>query len=358
MLRKISALAIVCSSLFLTAKAQDSTSGSLKISGYVDAYYRYNFNNAKDVADPLNHNSRTSFTNSSNSFELGMASLKAEYTKGKIGVVADLGFGTRAAEFSYVETANGQYLGSAIKQAYVTYAPSDKVKFTIGKWATHMGYELVDPQLNRNYSMSHLFTYGPFTHTGLKADFTLGSGFGLMVGVANPTDYVSAPFAKKNVIAQVSKTSDHLNAYLNYVGGKDLDDNSVNQIGLTLLAPVTSKFGLGLDAAYKTVDPSAAGSNISWWGTALYVNIDPSDKFGITLRGEHFADDDGLAGFGTGVTAGTLSFNIKPVPGIMIVPEFRLDGAGAATYYKNSDAPGAASQKSTGSFILAAVLSF
>jgi hypothetical protein len=356
MLRKISALAIVCSSLFLTAKAQDSTTGTLKITGSVDGYYRFNFNNAKDVADPfgLNHNSRTSFTNSSNSFELGMASVKFDYSKGKIGAVADLGFGTRATEFSYAE---GGIL-SAIKQAYVTYSPTDKIKFTMGKWATHMGYELVDPQLNRNYSMSHLFTYGPFTHTGIKADFTLGGGFGLMVGVANPTDLISAPFAKKNFIAQVSKTSEHVNLYLNYVGGKDLGDNSINQIGLTALAPITSKFGLGLDAAYKTVDPSAAGPNVSWWGTALYVNIDPTDKFGITLRGEHFADDDGVAGFGTGITAGTLSFNIKPVPGIMIVPEFRIDGAGAPTYYKNSDTPGAASQKSTGSFILAAVVSF
>ena len=354
MLRKISALTIVCSSLFLAAKAQDSTSGTLKITGSVDGYYRYNFNNAKDVADPfgLNHNSRTSFTNSSNSFELGMASVKFDYSKGKIGAVADLGFGTRAAEFSYNE---GGAL-AAIKQAYVTYAPSDKVKFTMGKWATHMGYELVDPQLNRNYSMSHLFTYGPFTHTGLKVDFTLGGGFGLMAGIANPTDVLSASFAKKNFIAQVSKTSEDLNAYLNYVGGKDLSDNSVNQIGLSLVAPVTGKFGLGLDAAYKTVDPSAAGPDVSWWGTALYVNIDPTDKFGITLRGEHFADDDGLAGFGTGITAGTLSFNIKPVPGIMIVPEFRLDAAKDPIFFKNSDV--SPSQKSTGSFILAAVVSF
>ena len=155
-----------------------------------------------------------------------------------------------------------------------------------------MGYELVDPQLNRNYSMSNLFSFGPFSHTGLKVDFTLGGGFGLMVGVANPTDVFSASFAKKNVIAQVSKTSEVVNLYLNYVGGKDLFDNNINQIGLTAIAPVTSKFGLGLDAAYKTFDPAAAGSNLSWWGTALYVNIDPTDKFGITLRGEHFSDED------------------------------------------------------------------
>lgn len=353
MLRKISALAIVCSSLFLTAKAQDSTTGTLKITGSVDGYFRYNFNNAKDVPSANNF---TSFTNSHNSFELGMASVKFDYTKGKIGAVADLGFGTRAAEFSYNETG----VLAAIKQAYVTYAPSDKVKFTMGKWATHMGYELLDPQLNRNYSMSHLFSYGPFSHTGLKVDFSLGGGFGLMVGVANPTDYISAPFAKKNIIAQVSKTSDVVSAYLNYVGGKDLGDNNVNQIGLTVLAPVTSKFGLGLDAAYKTVDPSAPGSNVSWWGTALYVNIDPTDKFGITLRGEHFSDEDDVTGYlsGSPVTAGTLSFNIKPVPGLSIIPEFRLDAAKNPIYFKNSDSPLAPSQKSTGSFILAAVVSF
>lgn len=353
MLRKISALAIVCSSLFLTANAQDSTSGTLKITGSVDGYYRYNFNNAKDAPST---NNLTSFTNSHNSFELGMASVKFDYSKGKIGAVADLGFGSRAAEFSYNEAG----ALAAVKQAYVTYAPSDKVKFTMGKWATHMGYELLDPQLNRNYSMSHLFSYGPFSHTGLKVDFTLGSGFGLMAGIANPTDYISAPFAKKNFIAQVSKTSEFVSAYLNYVGGKDLDDNSINQIGLTVLAPVTSKFGLGLDAAYKTVDPSAAGDNLSWWGAALYVNIDPTEKFGITLRGEHFSDKDDITGYlsGSPVTAGTLSFNIKPVPGIMIVPEFRLDAAKNAIYYKNSDPIITSSQKSTGSFILAAVVSF
>jgi hypothetical protein len=230
----------------------------------------------------------------------------------------------------------------------------------MGKWATHMGYELLDPQLNRNYSMSHLFSYGPFSHTGLKVDFTLGSGFGLMAGIANPTDYISAPFAKKNFIAQVSKTSEYVNAYLNYVGGKDLDDNSVNQIGLTVLGTVSSKFSIGLDAAYKTVDPSAAGSNMSWWGTALYLNIDPTNKFGITLRGEHFSDEDDITGYlgGSPVTAGTLSFNIKPVPGIMIVPEFRLDAAKNAIYYKKSDPIVTSSQKSTGSFILAAVVSF
>jgi len=47
----------------------------LTISGSIDAYYRYNFHNAKDSSRTNNF---TSFTNSKNSFELGMASLKAD----------------------------------------------------------------------------------------------------------------------------------------------------------------------------------------------------------------------------------------------------------------------------------------
>jgi hypothetical protein len=42
----------------------------------------------------------------------------------------------------------------------------------------------------------------------------------------------------------------------------------------------------------------------------------------------------------------------------MIVPEFRLDAAKNAIYYKKSDPIVTSSQKSTGSFILAAVVSF
>ena len=335
---------------FFSAYAQ--LDSALTISGSVDGYYRYNFANAKDLMET---NSLTSFTSSHNSFELGMASVKFAYSKGKVGAVADLGFGTRASEFSYNEI--GMDALSSIKQAYVWYAPSDKVKFSMGKWATHMGYELVDPQLNRNYSMSYMFSYGPFSHTALKVDFTLGSGFGIMAGVSNPTDYLSAPFAKKNIIAQVSKTSDNFNAYLNYVGGEDLGDNMINQFGLTATAKISDKFGIGYDGTVKSVNPEV-GSTESWWGSALYLNFDPSEKVGITARGEYFSDKKGVAGFSTSLFDATLSLNLKPTSNIMIIPEFRVDAAKDPIFFKDSDTPVLPTAKSSGTFILAAIVSF
>ncbi len=178
--------------------AQDSTekAPSTTITGSADVYYRYNFNNPKEYL----YNSLTSFTHSSNSFELGMASIRADHRFGKVAATIDLGFGTRAEEFAYND-ANTRF---AIKQLYVTYAPSAAIKFTLGTWGTHIGYEVLDAYLNRNYSMSYMFTNGPFSHTGLKADISLGGKNALMAGISNPTDYRSAPAMPKSFIAQFS----------------------------------------------------------------------------------------------------------------------------------------------------------
>ena len=351
MLRKFlfSAMAIVC---LIESKAQDSTkveAPKTTFTGSVDVYYRYNFANAKSV---LSSNNATSFTNSHNSFELGMASVKLVHSFGKVSGVVDLGFGSRAKEFSYNETGIAQ----AVKQAYVTYSPSDKVTFTMGKFATHIGYELLDPQLNRNYSMSYMFSYGPFSHTGLKMDVAVSKNFGFMVGVANPTDYLSASFEKKFFIAQLhAATSDgKFTAYLNYVGGKDTSKTTQNQLDLVATVKVSDKFSIGANGTVKIVKPNNVSSE-SWKGAALYLNVDPTDKFGFTVRGEIFDDKKNVTGyFGTSLYEATLSLNIKPSAGFMIIPEFRLDGAKDPYFFKH-DGSGT---KTTGSFILAAIYSF
>jgi hypothetical protein len=356
MLRKISSLAIFSVALGSYVEAQDSTKkSSLNITGSVDAYYRFNFHNAKDSGYLNNY---TSFTNSQNSFELGMASVKAEYTSGKVTGVLDLGFGRRADEFSYNEKATG--LATAIKQAYITVAANDKLKFTMGKWATHVGYELVDAYLNRNYSMSYMFSYGPFFHTGIKAEYTAGN-FGFMLGVANPTDNVTASFGKKMVLGQISGASKNgkVKAYLNYQGGKDLGENTINQVDLVVTGVLSDKFSIGYNGTVQSVKLNGKSSGDSWWGSAVYLNVDPSKKFGMTLRGEYFDDKDAVSGLavasgvGTSVLAATLSGNIH-IDNLTIIPEFRLDNSKEAIFAKNPNE----GVKSTGTFILAATWHF
>lgn len=343
-------LTAIISQIVFSQNADSTKKGTLTISGSADAYYRYNFSNAKDSART---NNKTSFTNSQNSFELGMASVKADYAIGKVDGVLDLGFGTRAQEFSY----NDQGSLAAVKQAYVSYAPSDKVKFTMGKWGTHVGYELLDAYLNRNYSMDYLFSYGPFFHTGLKMDVTASKNVAFMIGVANPTDFSTASFAKKSLLAQLHLTSTNtkINFYVNYVGGKDMSDASINQVDAVFTGTVSSKFSIGYNGTVKSVKPKT-GSSASWWGSALYLNYDPVSMFGLTARGEYFGDKKGVAGLGTDIFDFTLSGNIK-LDNLTIIPEFRVDTGKDPLFYKNADKV-SPTAKGTGTFILAVTYHF
>ena len=353
MMKKITATAFVLLAIFNGLFAQDSTKGTFKISGSADVYYR--FNPGADGASFKNN--LTSFTNSNNTFQLGMASVKGEYTHGKAGVVVDLGFGKRAEEFSYADEGTLQ----SVKQAYIYYSPSDKVKFTFGKFATHIGYGLLDPQLNKNYSMSYMFTNGPFSHTGVKADFTLGSGAGLMIGIANPID-VTAPEdgnTPKTILFQLSKTADKFSVFLNYAGYFGAKQqmpaaSSFNQIGLTAAYTVNDKFSLGYDGTIQMVKDEILDKSKSWWASALYANYTTSSKFGLSLRGEYFSDKKDAVKIGANVLAATLSGNYK-VGGFTLIPELRLDNSNYEIFSKNKIGD---PTKTSISAILAAVYAF
>lgn len=346
MFRKISASLIALTAVYAasaqevidSAKTAETTQKALTVSGYVDAYYRFNFGNPKKEQKTFNNN--TSFTNSHNSFELGMASVKLEHAMGKVGVVADLGFGKRAEEFSY----NDDKTMIAIKQAYVTYSPVANLKFSAGSWATHVGYELVDPYLNRNYSMSYMFSYGPFFHTGVKADLTAGKS-GFMLGVANPTDLKSANFARKFLIGQYSYGGEKIKLYLNYQGGtfykEANDDSKIHQGDIVVTAALSDKFSLGYNGTVQSVSARNLSGKFddaeSWWGSALYLNVDPTSTCGLTLRGEYFNNEKGAsAAPATNIFATTLSANFK-VGGLTIIPELRHESAQDEIFVKRDE---------------------
>lgn len=356
MIRKILPSAVLLTATF-TTYSQDTTGNNQSaktttLSGFVDVYYRFNLANPSKTSGVFNN--YTSFTNSQNSFELGMASVKLEHNAGKVGVVADVGFGKRAEEFSYND-ANTRF---AIKQANVTYAPDEHIRFTAGSWATHVGYEVVDP-INRNYSMSYMFSYGPFAHIGVKTELSIGNS-ALMIGIANPTDLKSADFSKKFFIAQYSfvTADERFKSYLNFQKGQANDSLKTQQIDLVTTTTLSDKFSMGFNGTlvhskYRLngkFDPTA-----DWWGTALYLNFDPTSTVSFTLRGEYFSDERAASGgaFGANIFATTLSANLK-VGELTIIPELRFDNATSGIFINS----GGDAVKSTSSVLIAAVYKF
>ncbi len=346
------------------AFSQETAEKKTTFSGSLDTYYRYSF-------DHGSANNLTSFTNSSNSFELGMASVAINHSFGKASAVADIGFGKRAQEFSYNDAdkldgtdGNENFL---IKQLYLNYAVTPELTLTLGSWATHVGMELINPVDNRNYSMSYAFTNGPFFHTGLKANYTVDK-FNFMLGVANPTDFKSAIDSgipdNKQILAQIGYTGEKTSAYLNAVTGGNLTDkndkdgvnlsNSATTLGLTATHKINDKFGVGLDAIYNTIKSSVEGAeSASWYSLVGYVKYDPSDKIALTYRGEYMSDEEDKVKVKANVFANTVTLGYK-VGDLTIMPELRYESASKDIFKDNEEM----AKNSAFSFLMGATYRF
>jgi hypothetical protein len=335
------------------ANAQDSTSTPLSISGSVDTYYKYDFAKRQNIA--------TSFATDQNSVSLGMIDVMLKKSAGKASFVGEVSFGPRG---QYQSIPNGDASGAAnagnsfhIQNLYASYAFTDKFSLTAGYMGTFVGYEVISPVGNYNYSTSYLFTSGPFQNAGIKANYALSSKVGVMLGLFNTNwnSYQADPrFGVNTLGAQLSLSPvEGWSAYLNLLTGSE----SGTILDLTTAYQITPKFKLGLNAA----DFSAPADDLGGYtGVALYPQVSLTDGFGLGLRGEYFMAKSDIPGSTfAGVTPDesvvsfTLSGNLK-AGGLTFIPEIRLDNGSVNQFLKENGTP----TKSATQFSLAAVYAF
>lgn len=324
-MKKIFTLLLV--SLTTIAVAQEDAP-ALSISGTVDAYFQTNLSAPDDAGQSFG----TSFADETG-FALGMANLVAAYDMGSTGVVADVVFGPRG------DAAVGGY---NLNQLYAYWNVNETTTLTMGRWNTYLGYEVISPAGNFNYSTSYMFSSGPFSMVGLKADFALSDDFSLMLAVMNPTDVNNNAIGGYSLGAQLGYKGQYLNLYadddevlgfeIDYTGGFDLSDDVF----------------LGINAAYQTMEDAG------FYGVALYPQYTVSDSFALGLRGELFGyhddtDDDLPSVFATTITG---SYSVE---NLTIKPEIRMDAWSESEPYLDND--GLASD-SLSAFAIAVIYAF
>lgn len=335
-----------------TAKAAVSSSDTTKagdppltISGSVDAYYKYDFSGHKNIP--------TSFASDQNSLSIGMIDLGLKKKVGKASFVGEVSFGPRSDQS--LPTANTNY---HIQNLYVSYDVTDKLNLTGGYMSTFIGYEVISPAGNFNYSTSYLFTNGPFQNAGVKATYTFSDKVSLMAGIFNDewNAYQSMhnvdAFGAQLFISPVKGWT----AYINLLTANNSTPTSGTEVDLTTAYQITSAFKLGLNAADYTAAKGAGTGGFS--GVALYPQLAVSSAVTLGLRGEYFKNKAGTyqsAGplAGESVTGLTLTANIKSGP-LTLIPEVRLDN-GSKDMFVNSDNM---TTKSASQFVLAAVYAF
>ena len=340
LLRTIVAMVAITITFF--ASAQDEEGPNFSISGSVDAYYRTNLNGSNDPNEGLTLAPGTSFANNPG-FSLGMANLVMGIDGEKTGLVADLVFGPRGADAVFASPAPL----NIVNQLYVYWNVNDVVTLTLGNFNTFLGYEVISPTGNFNYSTSYMFSYGPFSHTGIKADFSFGSGFSFMAALMNPTD--ATDFNPSNDYVGGGQLG-----YSNDVGGAWLNtivSDGFYQVDLTTGWDLSDMFYLGFNGT----------SNSDFYGAALYAQASLTDAFALGVRGEYFADESGvvLTG-GESVIDFTISANYS-VGDLTIIPEFRVDALsydGFAVGGDMSDLTSVEYGKNLSSFVLGAYYSF
>ncbi len=306
---------------------------SFNFSGTVDTYFRTSF--SEDPVAP-----GTSFADL-NGFALGMANFIVSYEGEKSGFVADVVFGPRGSNAVFGSVGNSSEL---VNQLYAYYDIAEGVRITLGNFNTFLGYEVISPAANFNYSTSYMFSYGPFSHTGVKADFTLADDISLMLGVFNQTDQTEANYDRYTAFgAQLGLYGQYINLLagedyfqLDYTGGFDLADS----------------FFLGINATTATL-----AGDTGFAGVALYPQLTTSDTFAIGLRGEFFSETDGFGALVDDGDADNFSLTLTgsfTSGNFTFKPEFRIDSASSEIFAISPTE----TADSLSSFVVAAIYSF
>jgi len=311
---------------------QDSLKSNLSLEGSVDVYYRRNLSTAKTDIAPA-----TSFANL-NGFSLGMFNLISSYDTDNTGFVADLVFGPRGKDAVFLSTGSS----NIVNQLYAYWDVSNSVTLTMGNFNTFLGYEVISPSGNFNYSTSYMFSYGPFSHSGLKADFNLSENLTGMLAVLNATDetdFNSINFSTLGAVLAYKGT------YLNTLYGKqDSSSSATFQIDLTGGYDMSEKFYLGINSTYNDTDGNG------FYGVALYPQY-AIRKLTAGLRGEYFSEVGSGVG-ALGADANVINFTTTldyAVENLNLKLEYRFDKA-SEQVFKQKD--------NLSSIVLAAVYSF
>ncbi len=313
----------------------------IAVNAFVSSAYEFNSNRPTTGTS-----SYRVFDYNDNSFNLDVAEVVVQIAPVRAndaGFRVDIAAGNSVPQIS--KTQDVTVAQFDLQQVFATYiAPlGSGLRFDVGKYVTHLGYEVIEGYdgYNDNYSRSILFGYAiPFTHTGVKASYAFSSKVAGMVEVVNGWDLLRDNNHSKSVGAQLALTPvAPLNILLNWIGGPELaNDNHTNRnaFDLVIVLKPTSVLTLGVNGDYAIENGTSRvnpGEDATWKGVAGYATIAATRKFSLALRAETFHDDGGVR-LGTDTRAvlseGTVTPAYRFTDHVVLRGEVRYDKANQA----------------------------
>ena len=322
----------------------------IEVHGFATSSYTYNF---EQPSDGLNRFRVYDFDDNSFKFDNGELVIKKDASGvGDIGFRVDLTYGFSGPQSN--KAAGGPNVGGTdvsdddfdVQIGFVSYvAPvGNGLKIDFGKFATHVGAEVMDGYDGWNYtfSRSFAFNFGPFTHTGLRLGYTVNNMISLLGIIANGKDNQTDDNDAKGLGAQVALTPmDNLAIYLNYFGSPEVQpgdaDNSddyQNFYDVVVDFAINESLSLNGNFVYGSEDNAlGVGLNANWWGTSWILRNDFNNWFSVNLRYEHFDDEDGFrSGTAQELDAITITPEVRVNNNMVVRAEYRHDDSDATPF--------------------------
>lgn len=184
------------------------------------------------------------------------------------------------------------------------------IDITLGHFDTIVGYEVINPGANPNYTRSYGFFTEPFTHTGVKADYALNDMVSVTGGVAHTNGGVTSintrplttggEYESMSVLGAISIDLDDSagalsgsNIYFAITNGTpDTGGGDVTHYFTSLTLPTPAE---GLDVGLSWDYSAQSVGYASAYG--IYATVAPEDSdFSVNLRGEYATSNNGFFG--------------------------------------------------------------
>jgi hypothetical protein len=353
----------------------------VKLSGYVDAGYSYNFTGAGTSKVAGRMGSDTAARGDFNLYAVKIALEKAltSENKAQAGFRTDVMIGEDANYLINRSTtynqSNDQQNSNALflEQAYVEIrAPvGNGWDFKVGKFVSILGYEVIERPANMNTTYGLLWQQMPLYYTGVLSSYKFDDYLDAKLGVVNgsQTDNNVTTSGQGDGVAllaalNVTAPGGNANWSNNFQYSSNNDSNSSNSSGVSSTSNGVENFSSGtgytfiynswgnwapkfandkllfafnalLGTSSTNADPSQPGS--TWFGAGAYAKYQFNDWFSLCSRGEYLGGnnpeklvDSTYNGTGLSLWEYTLTAGFNVIDNLLIRAEYRLDWGNGA----------------------------
>ncbi len=204
----------------------------------------------------------------------------------------------------------------------------------VGRWATAIGWEMIEAIATPFVSRSYNFQYNPFTHTGAQITTELDGGYTMYHGIVTGADVFFDPAATASYVGGLkwaptgSSTTVAANVFFTGTGYDSAENfQHYNSYNVVVTHAIHDSLTYVLDTTLGTTTSTANGSeSAQWYGFANYLAWTLSPEVTANIRAETFTDDDGArTGTSGNYLAGTLGLSWQPDPWLNVRPFARYD---------------------------------